>query len=58
MRVVDVTEARIGFSEILSGVFYRRERVLLRRRGRPLAVLVPLADLDTLEQRPARTKKV
>jgi prevent-host-death family protein len=40
--------ARNNFAEVLSRVAYGKERVTIERRGRPLAVLVPVEDLDCL----------
>jgi len=60
MVKIDVTEARANFSETLSRVAYGDVRVLIRRRGRALVGIVPMADLERLEgaERPAgRTKK-
>ena len=38
---------RIG--ETLNDVEFRRERVILERRGRPAAAIVPISDLRLLE---------
>jgi len=41
--------ARQSFSEILNRVAYGKERVVIERRGKRLAAVVPLEDLDLLE---------
>ena len=41
--------ARNNFAEILSRAAYGKERITIERRGRPLAVLVPVEDLEHLE---------
>lgn len=47
---LSATEARDGFGETLNRVTYGKERVVVSRRGKPIAVLVPLEDLALLEQ--------
>ncbi len=41
-------------SDLVNRVVYREERVILTRRGRRVAALVPLRDLQQLEERAAR----
>ncbi len=38
-----VVEAKKHFSEILSRVAYRGERIVISKRGKPLAMIVPSA---------------
>ncbi len=49
MGKISVTEAREDFSEVINQVNYTGERIVLHRRGKPLAVLIPVADLEMLE---------
>lgn len=46
---VAVREARIHLAEILNRVAYRGERIVLHRRGKDAAALVPVEDLQLLE---------
>jgi prevent-host-death family protein len=50
---LSVTQARAELADLVSRVGYSGERILLTRHGRPLAALVPVADLESLERRPA-----
>lgn len=50
MRHITTLEARNQFSELLNETAYGKERVILTRRGRELAVLVPLEDLKLIEE--------
>ena len=43
------TDARYQFAELLNRVCYGRERIVLERRGKELAALVPIEDLRALE---------
>jgi prevent-host-death family protein len=43
-------DARKNFSEILNRAAYGKERVILTRRGKPLAAIVPIEDIETLEE--------
>lgn len=50
MTRLTTTEARKDFSALVNRTAYGKERVVLRRRGRDLAALVPIEDLTLLEQ--------
>jgi prevent-host-death family protein len=47
---VRVTEAKARFSELMARVGYGGERFVIERRGRPLAALVGVGDLERLEK--------
>jgi prevent-host-death family protein len=47
---VRVTEAKARFSELMARVGYGGERFVIERRGRPLAALVGVKDLERLEK--------
>lgn len=49
MTRLAVTKAREELAEMLNRVAYGRERVILERRGRSVAALVPIEDLELLE---------
>jgi prevent-host-death family protein len=53
MSTMTTKDAARGFSEVVSRVAYARERLILTRRGRPLAAIVPIEDLEELETRRA-----
>ena len=44
MRKIAVSTARDKFTDLVNEVAYTKEPVTLTRRGRPLAVLIPIAD--------------
>ena len=45
---VGVAEAKRRLSELMGRVLYRGERFVIKRRGKPMAALVPASDLDRL----------
>jgi prevent-host-death family protein len=47
---VTVSEARQDFAEIVNRAAYGGERVRVVRRGRAVAAIVPIEDLDLLER--------
>jgi prevent-host-death family protein len=49
MKRLAASEARGSFAEALNRVAYQGERVVMHRRGKPVAALVPLEDLAILE---------
>jgi antitoxin YefM len=50
MKSVPVRELRERLSELLTAVVERREHVVITRRGRPAAVLVPPDEYAALEE--------
>jgi prevent-host-death family protein len=43
------TQARKDFAETINQVVYRGERIVLHRRGKNLAAIVPIEDLELVE---------
>jgi len=50
MTTVTTKEARDQLSELVNRAAYGKERIILTRRGKGVAALVPLDDLLVLEQ--------
>ena len=50
MTRLTATEARSEFADILNRVAYKKERIILHRRGKNVAVLVPIEDLKLLRK--------
>jgi len=46
---VSVSEARDTFAELINRAAYGHERVLVARRGRAIAAIVPIEDIELLE---------
>jgi prevent-host-death family protein len=44
-----VSEARQDFAELVNRAAYRGERIVVSRRGRPVAAIVPIEDFARLE---------
>jgi prevent-host-death family protein len=49
-RKVTSSAARNEFAELVNRAAYGGERVIVHRRKKPVAAVVPLADLELLEQ--------
>ena len=47
---VGVSEARDSFAELINRAAYGHERVLVSRRGRPIAAIVPIEDIEFIER--------
>ena len=47
---VSVSEARETFAELVNRAAYGHERVRVVRRGRPVAAIVPIEDVELLER--------
>lgn len=50
MERIKTDKARAEFGTVLNRVAYGHERIVLERRGKPLAALIPLEDLQLLER--------
>jgi prevent-host-death family protein len=50
IRTIKLSEARSTFSALLNDVFRRRERVIIEKSGIPVAAIVPIAELERLDQ--------
>lgn len=46
----NVVDVRNTLSEYLNRAQYQGERIVIERRGKPVAALVPLADIELLER--------
>ncbi len=49
-RKLSAVEARQHFGELLEGVFYRGDEVIIERAGKTMAVVVPLERYDSIER--------
>lgn len=47
--IVTAAEARDQLAELINRAAYGKERVVVSRRGKPVAAIVPLEDLEELE---------
>lgn len=50
MKKVSTAEARNEFADIVNAAAFGKERVVLTRRGKKLAAIIPVEDLDLLEK--------
>jgi prevent-host-death family protein len=50
MEPISTVEARERFADVVNRAAYGRERVILARRGKPLAAVVPIEDVELLER--------
>ncbi|MEC4888933.1 MAG: type II toxin-antitoxin system Phd/YefM family antitoxin [Nitrospira sp.] len=50
MAHLPTSKAREGFSDTLNRVAFGKERVVLKRRGKEIAAVVPMDDLRLLEE--------
>ena len=56
MTRLAASKAKMEFSKTLDRVASKRERIVLHRRGKDVAVLVPIEDLAVLEQGEAQNR--
>jgi prevent-host-death family protein len=47
---VSISEARETFAELVNRAAYGHERIRVVRRGRPVAAIVPIEDVELLER--------
>ncbi len=46
---ISIADARSTFGDIINRAHYAGERVVLEKRGKPVAALISIADLETLK---------
>jgi prevent-host-death family protein len=56
VKGIGVAEAKRKFSELLARAAYTGERFIIERRGKPIAALIGLDDLNRLEDEKAAEK--
>lgn len=56
MLKMTTVEARENFSDLINKAAYGNERVVLTRRGKALAAVIPLADLNELNTQHAEVE--
>jgi prevent-host-death family protein len=49
-RTLSAVEARKRLGEILEGVYYRGDEVIIERAGRPMAVVIPSERYEAMER--------
>ena len=49
MTEYTAAEARIHFADLLDRANFKHDRVLISRRGKKIAALIPIEDLEALE---------
>jgi prevent-host-death family protein len=50
MTCISTVEAREKFSEVVNRAAFGQERIVLTRRGKALAAVVPIEDLEWMER--------
>ena len=50
MTKLAASKVRDSFADTINRVAYRRERIVLRRRGKDLVAIVPMEDLALIER--------
>ena len=49
-KIIPFTEARATLSDLLDDLERRHEHVVITRNGRPVGVLIPAAELESVEE--------
>ena len=50
MRTMTTVEARDNFSDMINQAAYGSQRIVLTRRGKPLAAVISIVDFEKLQQ--------
>ena len=49
-KEMTITEARSNFADLVNRATYAKERILINRRGKSVAAIVPMEDVELLEK--------
>ena len=52
---INTADAKEDFAEIINRVSHYKERIVLTRRGKDVAVIIPIEDLHLLEESQSKT---
>jgi prevent-host-death family protein len=55
-KTINAGKARLNFGQMLDEVFYRGDRFIIERDGRPMAAVVPLSQLEEWQKHHVRPK--
>lgn len=50
INIVGSSEAKSKFSEVIGRVAYGRERIIIQRKGKSMAAVISIEDLEKLEE--------
>ena len=53
--LVNTSEAKEEFTELVNRVIINKERIVLTRRGKEIAAIIPIEDLNKLEASQSKT---
>ena len=56
-KVVGVAEVKRHFSEVIGEVSHNGEHFIIERKGKPVAALVSISDLESIEEAGAKGEK-
>jgi prevent-host-death family protein len=56
-RTISAVEARKRLGELLEGVYYRGDEVVIERAGKPMAVVIPSSRYEAVERQRELDKK-
>jgi prevent-host-death family protein len=49
-RTINAGKARVNFGQMLNEVYYKGDQFIIERDGRPMAAVIPLAQLEALRK--------
>jgi prevent-host-death family protein len=55
VKRISVAQARANFSDLLGGVYYSKEAVMVERKGKPFAVVISPEDFERLQEQAWKT---
>lgn len=48
--MISTGQARDNFTDMINRAHYNKERIIVSRRGKPVAAIVPIEDVEALEE--------
>ena len=56
-KTINAGKARVNFGQMLDEVFYKGDYFIIERAGKPMAVVVPLSQLEAWQKLHGRKKR-
>jgi prevent-host-death family protein len=56
-KTINAGKARVNFGQMLDEVYYKGDRFIIERAGKPMAAVIPVGQLEEVQKQQGRPKK-
>jgi prevent-host-death family protein len=55
-KTINAGKARVNFGQMLDEVYYKGDRFIIERAGKPMAAVIPVGQLEEVQKQQGRPK--